>query len=66
MNVELARNLGIGDVVQVFEEPLTVAARPEVKTWQGRSIVRISVKDAFGKTKIIEGCEIERRVRKAA
>lgn len=66
MVASVAKTLKRGDVVKAINEIFTVASPPEVITWGGRKTVRISVKDDHGRTKVLTGQDIERRLRRMA
>lgn len=66
MIASVARTLKRGDVVKAIDEIFTVASPPEVIKWGGRKTVRISVKDDHGRTRVLTGNDIERRLRRSA
>ena len=59
MRIEKALSLRKGNLVVAGKETMQVIGRPESSVWGGRAVARVTVADAFQRTRIFIHEEVE-------
>lgn len=66
MTIDNTLELAPGDYIKAHNDVFQVAGYPERVVFERKRMVRLTVKDDFGRTRVITNNDIEKRLKKAA